>query len=273
MTPAGLSKEEQAQVQQYLTQNLVGPVAIEVWTRKESTLVRTDRDPCTHCEDVIAVARQLAALHPGLSVTLYDLDRHASRAEEAGIDRPPLTVLRGRQGREFRITGLWSGLLFPPSVDAIALLSAGVTPLTDETKEKLAAVEEDVTLEVMGTAYDPYSAYMLRLVAGLAVESRHVRASFTQLGEFPLLALTRSVDEIPVVTLNNKRYVGTWDGPELAEQISRAASGDEEPVVRANVFSGPFFTDEEIARRAAAQAGQGRQEPPQTSSGLYVPGR
>lgn len=271
MTPALLSKEEQTQVQSYLQQNLVGPVAIEVWTRKESNLVRTDRDPCTHCDDVIAVSRQLASLHPGLSVTLYDLDRHAGRAQEAGIDRPPTTVFRGRHGRELRVTGLWSGLLFKPAVDAIALLSAGQTPMTDETKEMLAALDQDVSLEVMGAAYDGYSGYMLRLVAALAVESRHIRASFLQLAEFPMLASTRAVDEIPVLMLNNKRYVGTWDGPELAEQIRRVVTGDDDPVLRENMFSGPFYTDAEISRLAAQQGGQ--QPPPPTSGGLYVPGR
>ncbi len=272
MTPAGLSKEEQSQILSYLEQNLHGPVAIEVWTRKESALVRTDRDPCTHCDDAVTIARQLTALHPGLSVTLYDLDRHATRAEEARIDRPPVTVLRGRHGREFRITGLFSGLLFPPVVDAIAMLGAGASPLTDETKTLLAAIEQDITIEVMGAPYDAYSAYMLRLVAALAVESRYVHASFVQIAEFPLLASTRAVDEIPVLTLNGKRYVGTWDGPELAEQVHRAVSGDTNPVVRANALSGPFYTDEEIIRLAAAQ-GQSPEPPPQAQGGLYVPGQ
>lgn len=269
MTKATLSRDEQVQVRQYLEQNLAGPVGIELWTRKESALIRPDRDPCTHCEDVLAIARQVAALHPGLSVTLYDLDRHAARAEEAGIDRPPVTVLRGRQGREFRLTGLWSGLLFPSFVDALLLLGAGATSLSDTTKEYLAGVEEDVTVEVMGAPYDAYSAHLLRLVAAFAVESKRVRASFIDLAEFPLLAASRAVDEIPVTVINGRRFVGTWDGPELAEQIARAAQGDTTPVARANVLSAPFYTDEEIARLAAERG----EDPPAQAGGLYVPGR
>jgi hypothetical protein len=46
-------------------------------------------------------------------------------------------------------------------------------------------------------------------------------------------------------------------------------TGDDSPVVRANTFSGPFYTDAEIAR-LAAQRGE---EPPQTAGGLYVPGQ
>jgi hypothetical protein len=269
MTPAAMSREEQQQVASYLEQNLGGPVAIEVWTRKESALVRTDRDPCTHCEDVIAAARQLATLHPGLSITLYDLDRHATRAQEAAIDRPPVTVLRGRGGRQFRITGLWSGLLFAPTLDAICFLGGGTTPMIEETREHLTAIEKDVTLEVMGTAYDSYSGYMLRLIAAFAVESKRIHASFIQLAEFPMLASTRAVDEIPVLLLNNRRFVGTWDGPELVEQIQRVVAGDDNPVVRTNTFSGPFYTDEDIARGAV----QSNPEPPRTEGGLYLPGR
>ncbi len=270
MTGARLSKEEQSQVASYLEQNLETPVAIEVWTRRESPLIRTDRDPCTHCEDVVAVARQLASLHPGLSVTLYDLDRHAQRAQEAGIERPPVTVLRGVQGCEFRFTGLWLGLLFPAMLDAIALLSLGAAHVAEETWEKLASLQTDVTLEVMGAPYDAYSAHMLRLAAAFAAESKHVRASFIQIAEFPMLASARAVDEIPVVLIDNRRHLGVWDEPELAEQIRRTASGDDGSVSRETIASTPFYTDDEIARLAAES---GQEPPPQTASGLYVPGR
>ncbi|MGE0228021.1 MAG: hypothetical protein AB7I38_05580 [Dehalococcoidia bacterium] len=269
MSPAGLSREEQAKVMSYLEQNVSGPVSLEVWTRRESPLIRTDREACVHCEYVVTVARQVAALHPGLSVTLYDLDRHERRAQEAGIERPPTTVIRGRRGREFRISGLWSGLLFPPTLDVIAILGAGATPLSEDTRALLASIEEDVTVEVLGAAYDAYSAHMLRLVAAFAVESKRVHASFVNVANFPLLASARSVDEIPVVFIGNKRYVGVWDGPELAEQIHRVAGGDDTPVTRGNPQSGPFYTDEEIAAIAAERT----EEPPRTAGGLYLPGR
>lgn len=269
MSPTGLSREEQAQVMAHLEEHLAGPVSFEVWTRQESALIRTDRDPCAHCEDVMMVTRQVAALHPGLTVTLYDLDRHAGRAEEAGIERPPVTVIRGRGGREFRIVGLWAGLLFPPTLDVVAIMSAGTTPLSDETKAMLASLEQDVTVEVLGAAYDAYSAHMLRLVAAFAVESKRVRASFVNVANFPIYASTRAVDEIPVVMIGNRRYIGVWDGPELAQQIQRVASGDDTPVSRGNPLSGPFYTDAEIAALAAERS----EEPPRTAGGLYIPGR
>jgi hypothetical protein len=178
-------------------------------------------------------------------------------------------VLRGRGAREFRIVGLWSGLLFPPALDVVAILSAGGTPLSDETRAVLASVEQDVHVEVLGAAYDAFSAHMLRLVAAFAVESKRVHASFVNVANYPLLAAARSVEEIPVVLIGNKRYVGVWDGPELAEQIQRVAAGDDTPVSRGNPQSGPFYTDEEIAALATERL----EEPPRTAGGLYLPGR
>ena len=77
-----------------------------------------------------SAARQLASLHPLISLTPYDLDKHADRAAEAGVERPPLTLIRGRNGREIRFVGLWSGLLFPAFVDA--LIFAGVGGCSDQ---------------------------------------------------------------------------------------------------------------------------------------------
>ena len=270
MSPSLLSKQEQLEVSNYLEQNLAGPVAIEVWTRKESGLVLPDRDSCLHCDDVIAVARQIATLHPGLSLTLYDLDRHAARGEAAGIERHPTTVFRGRGGREFRIVGLWSGLLFPPAVDALVLLSSGATPLSEDTKQILAGIEEDVPLEVMGAPYDAFSAHMLRLAAAFAVESKRLHATFTQIAEFPMLASTRGVDEIPVLLLGSRRYVGTWDGPDLAEQIRLQLAGESTVVERANPYSGPYYSEEELNRLAMEHAAH-TEDLPQTESGLYLP--
>ena len=92
-----IPREQRPAIANYLSERLAGPVSIEIWTQRESRLVRTDRDPCMFCEPVSTAARQLAALHPLVSLTPYDIDKHADRAAEAGIERPPVTVLRRAQ--------------------------------------------------------------------------------------------------------------------------------------------------------------------------------
>ncbi|MQA00061.1 MAG: hypothetical protein GEU80_12170, partial [Dehalococcoidia bacterium] len=107
-----LSKAEELQVARYIGERIQYPVGLDVWTRQESAIVRTDRDSCTHCDDVLTAMRQLATLHPALSITPYDLGRFADRAEQAGVDVVPTTIIRG-SGRSLRFVGLPSGLLFP----------------------------------------------------------------------------------------------------------------------------------------------------------------
>ena len=274
-----ISREQRGVIAQYLAQRLAAPVSIETWTQKESALVRTDRDPCTFCDQVAAAARQLASLHPLISLTPYDLDRHADRAREAGIERPPVTVVRSRNGREVRFVGLWSGLLFPAFVDIVIFAGAGVAPVKEETRAALAALEADVEFELLVAPYDPYSALTLRVAAAFAIESRRIKLEAIEVSEFPRLAEIRMVGEVPVVTLNGRRYPGAWDERDLLEQLHRIATGDAEPVIREQVLSSPYLSVEQAEQLAAREA-QGLPPqpgqpggPPTTPGGLVIPGR
>ena len=268
-----IPREQRPAIANYLSQRLAGPVSVETWTQRESRLVRTDRDPCMFCEPVSSAARQLAALHPLISLTPYDIDKHADRAAEAGIERPPVTVLRGRNGREVRFTGLWSGLLFTAFMDAVVYVGAGVAPINPETREALQAIEEELRLELLVAPYDPYSAYTLRVAAAFAVEARRVRLEVIEISEFPRLAQTRMVTEVPVLLVNGRRFTGAWDENDLLEQLKRVAAGDSEPVIRERILVSPFM-DVDQAQAFAAREAQGvTRQPPTTPGGLIIPGR
>ena len=263
-----LARGDEAAIASHLSANLQRPVSLELWTRTESTLLRSDRDPCTHCDDTLELARRVASLHPGLSLTLYDLEKHADRATEAEIDRPPLTVIRGG-GRVLRFMGFWAGSLLPAFIDAVVFVAAGTTPLQDSTREALAALPGDVTVEVLVTPYDPNSPQLMRLAMALGVESRRVSAQATEIAEFPLLAATRGVTEVPVLFVNGRRYVGAWDENDLVEQLRRVAAGDSSPVIRDRAPAIPFLTEDEATQ--AAQAGSSGPAGP--GAGLVLPGR
>ena len=268
-----IPREQRPAIAKYLSERLAGPVAIETWTQRESTLVRTDRDPCMFCEPVSTAARQLAALHPLVSLTPYDIDKHADRATEAGIERPPVTVLRGRNGREIRFTGLWSGLLFTAFMDALVYVGAGVAPINPETREALQALDEELRLELLVAPYDPYSAYTLRVAAAFAVEARRVRLEAIEISEFPRLAQARMVSEIPVLLVNGRRFSGAWDENDLLEQLKRVAAGDSEPVIRERILVSPFMDVDQAQEFAAREAQGAAGQPPTTPGGLIIPGR
>lgn len=262
-----LDRSEEATIVSHFQQNLARPVAIDLWTRQEGALVRSDRDPCVHCDDVLELARQIASFHPALSLTLYDLDKHADRAAEAGVERPPLTAIRAG-GRELRFAGLWGGTLLPVMIDAIIAIAAGATPLQTESFETLEALPEAMPVELLVAPYDPLSAYMMRLVFALGIASRKVRVDVVDIAEYPLLASRRAVTEVPLLFLNERRYVGAWEEVDLVEQMRRLADGDDEPVIRENVPVSPFLTEAE-AQRAAQQQ---QQQQPQAQAGRATGG-
>jgi hypothetical protein len=178
-----LDPADEAAVASHLQQNLARSVGLEVWTRQESVLVRSDRDRCVRCDDVVELAKQIA-------------------------------------------------------------------------------------VELMVAPYDPYSVHMSRLVLSLGVESKNVRVQVTNASEFPLLAQRRAITEVPLLFLNQRRYVGAWDEEDLVEQIRRIAAGDDDPVIRERIPTSPFMTD------AEAQRAQPQQPTEKTSpGGIILPGQ
>ncbi|MCY3656923.1 MAG: hypothetical protein OXG95_10000 [Chloroflexi bacterium] len=271
-----IPRTERPAIADFLAQRLIGPVALDVWTQQESDLVRTDRDPCTFCEQVTTAARQFASLHPALSLTRYDLDRHADRAREARIERAPVTVIRGR-GHELRIVGLWSGVLFPAFMEAVVYASSGTPPLQASTLEKLAQIDEsldeDLEVELLMAPYDPQSATTLRLAAAFAMVMRRVRVEAIELSEFPLLAEARMVAELPVVTIGGgRRFTGGWAEEDFAEQLRRSAAGETESVIRDRILTSPFLTiDQAQAIVTGETPPPDQQQPPVSPGGLVLP--
>jgi hypothetical protein len=267
-----LSREIELEVANYLSEQLARPVALDVWTRPESGLVLTDRDGSPHGDEVLATMRQLVRLHPGLTVTPYDLDKHAGRAAEAGVDLSPTTIVRSG-GRSMQFAGMCSGVLFPVFLDAMGYLSRGDSPLTEESRAAIDALTAPVEIELLGAMYDPYSAHMMRLLAALAAHSRLVKVRVVEVAEYPVFATRRGVSEVPVLTINAKRLVGAWEEPALIASIQRVVEGNDEPVIRDRVYSMPYVSEAEARRLAAEQAGQAPSPTTAPASGLYIPGR
>jgi hypothetical protein len=268
-----LPREAEIEVMQFFAERLMRPVSIDVWTRRNTGLVLTDRDVSEHDDEQLALMRQFVRLTPALTVTPYDMDKHADRAAEAHIDLTPATVLRCA-GRSVQYVGMAGGMLFPAFLDVMSYLSVGTTPLDDASREVLATLRDPVQLELLVAPYDNYSAHLMRLVAALAVECRAIRLRIVDATEYPIFASLRGVSGVPVLSIDGQRFVGVWDESELVEQVRRIAVGDTEAVIRSAVYAVPFITEAEArAMEAESAAEVASQMAPAPSGGLYIPGR
>lgn len=250
-------REGRAQVAAYLRSHMGGRVALDLWTRQASPLLVPGREPCTFCPRSEQMARALASLHPGLSLTRYDIDRHADRAREAGVERPPTLVVRGRGGH-VHFTGLVSGALFPAFLDALLFASTGDGGLAQGPRQRVEALEQEHLLEVFVAPYDPFSAFDLRLAAAIGAQQRKVRVRVTEVAEFPQLAASMGISRVPVLQVDGVRLVGLTSEEELVEQLARADRGDRTPVERQQEKSLAYRSLEDIQRSEAASGGQQR---------------
>ncbi len=259
MIPGPLDNSDSLQISRYLQERMINRVGIDIWSRNDSGLVRTDRDTCTHCEDSIALSRQLVSLHPGLSLTKYDLDEHSDRANSANINLAPSVVLRG-SGKSIKLSGMFSGAIFPALLDLIGFLSQGTSPLADEDLTAIQSVSEPMHIEVMVTPFDPFSPHMIRLLGALATEIELIDLEIVELAQYPVLAKQRNISEIPTIIINDKRFTGVWDLAPMVNQIYKVVNGDSEPVIREKIMSVPYISEEEAIERAreelARQQGQ-----------------
>ena len=125
---------------------------------------------------------------------------------------------------------------------------------------------------------------MARLLGAFAVEAKGIRLQLTEIAEFPVLAGQRSLTEVPVISINGRRFSGAWDDVPLLQQIQQVIEGNDEAVVRERVLSTPFLNEEEAIQRGREdlereQAGAGgiiapgQQPGPGAGGGLIVPGR
>lgn len=277
-----LGRQQAQQVAGLLQQRLLRQVALEVWTRKPQAIFTGERDDGRHGQAALDLVRQLKTLHPMLTLTPYDLDTHERTAAERGIEHSPTVTMRCG-GRGLRTVGLFFGPFFQAFLDALGIVSTGQSQLSRETRARLATIEDEVTVEAFLSPFDPISVQMIPLLAAFAVEGKRVRVTLYEASQFPVLAGKRMLTQVPLITINGKRFVGAYRETELCEQIARVVEGNEEPVVRDRVYATPYVSEDDARRiseeRArAAQAGQpgpGSQPPSggQPSSGLYVPGR
>lgn len=271
-----LPREDREALKQFLEKNLVGRVALDVWTREHSALVVPGREPCPSCEEVARAIRQIASLHAGLHVTLYDIDRHAERAAKADVQRPPTVVVRGPAGNAIHVTGMFSGALFASFVDGIVLAGAGAAPLHEHNERILTDLQADHTIEGYVAPYDGYSGMQLQLLMALGAVSPRLRVRIIEIAEFPALARQQGVAVVPAVAIDGQLQPGLWIEQDLLEWLRRVDAGEDEPVDREQAPSAPYQSLEEWQppRSGAGGSDAGGSGAGGTSpGGLVLPGR
>ena len=106
---------------------------------------------CETCEPTKQILGEVAELSSQITVEEHNFPLEGALAADLGIDRVPAIAVMGVQDYGIRFLGIPSGYEFMSLLDAIKVVSAGDSGLTDASRALLAGVDAPVRLQVFVT--------------------------------------------------------------------------------------------------------------------------
>ncbi|HWO02053.1 MAG TPA: thioredoxin family protein [Blastocatellia bacterium] len=146
-----ISDKDQETMRNHFDESLKSNVEILMFTERPSPIIIPGKQTCETCEDTEALLREVVALSDKLELTVQDIGVSKDEALKLGIDRVPAFVLNGAARGKVRFFGIPSGYEFSALIADLVDVSRGATGLSDETREYLATLTEDVNIKVFTT--------------------------------------------------------------------------------------------------------------------------
>jgi len=138
-------------IRNHFSERLDGDVEIVMFTERESPIIIPGKQPCETCAQTEELLQEVASLSDKLKLTVNDISTAKEEADALGIDRVPAFVLKGASRGRVRFFGIPSGYEFSALIADLVDVSKGTTDLSDETREYLTALTEDVNIKVFTT--------------------------------------------------------------------------------------------------------------------------
>jgi len=146
-----ISESDQKTIRDHFDENLTGDVEIVMFTERKSPIIIPGKQPCETCEQTQELLEDVAALSDKLSVTVLDISSAKEEAESSGIDRVPAFIVKGATRGRMRFFGIPAGYEFSGFLADLVDASKGETGLSDQTREFLSTLAENVNIKVFTT--------------------------------------------------------------------------------------------------------------------------
>ena len=106
---------------------------------------------CDFCAETRELVEELASLSDKVTAEIYDFAADKAEVDEYGIDKIPAIAVVGDRDYGVRFYGIPSGYEFVSLIEAIKVVSAGQSKLSDATVETLAEIAEPIHFQVFVT--------------------------------------------------------------------------------------------------------------------------
>jgi glutaredoxin-like protein len=146
-----ISDSDKETIRKSFEEGLTGEVEIVMFTERESLIIVPGKQPCEMCSQTQELLEEVAALSDKLKLTVHNISTAAEEAQSMGIDRVPAFVFNGAARGRVRFFGIPSGYEFSALIADLVDVSKGTTDLSEETREYLSTLTEDVNIKVFTT--------------------------------------------------------------------------------------------------------------------------
>ncbi|HSF25848.1 MAG TPA: thioredoxin family protein [Blastocatellia bacterium] len=146
-----ISDKDQETIRNHFDEQLESDVEIIMLTERPSRIIIPGKQPCETCEDTESLLKEVVALSDKLKLTVHDVGVAKDEAVKLEIDRVPAFVINGAARGKVRFFGIPSGYEFSALIADLVDVSRGATDLSEETREYLSTLTEDVNIKVFTT--------------------------------------------------------------------------------------------------------------------------
>lgn len=142
---------DQATIRTHFAEHLESDVEIVMVTERVSPIIIPGKQPCETCDDTESLLKEVVALSDKLKLTVHDVGVSKDEALKLKLDHVPAFVINGAARGKVRFFGIPSGYEFSALIAGVVDVSRGTTDLSEETREYLSTLTEDVNLKVFTT--------------------------------------------------------------------------------------------------------------------------
>jgi glutaredoxin-like protein len=183
---------------------------------------------CMYCRETRELVQEIAELSDKVSVEVHNFVTDPEPVKGYAIDKIPATAVVGETDYGIRFYGMPAGYEFTSLVYAIRLVGGAGSQLDEETREKVAAIDEPLHLQVFVTPTCPYCPQAVALSYEMAYANPHIRADGIESSEFPQLTIKYQVAGVPRIVINEDTvFEGAAPPDMLLEKIEEALDGAE----------------------------------------------
>ncbi|MFN7981212.1 MAG: thioredoxin family protein [Vicinamibacterales bacterium] len=193
-------------------------------TRRVHLLFFTQTVGCDTCLQAREIIDEFPPLTDKVDIEEVNLILDRERAERYGIDRAPAIAIEvedesGRRDTHIRFLGLPSGYEFIALVRAVMLAGGAEPTLSDDSRERLKAIDSPLTVRVFSTPTCPHCPRAIMLAHEIAWANPNVTAYGIETTEYPDLAREYRVTGVPKTVVKDVEILGAIPEEEFVDQV------------------------------------------------------